>query len=329
MTISEKFDGFPHVIEAQQFSRDWIEDVLFPLAFEMEKIAQGKKEYRPLVGKEITSLFVGESLRTRARFIIAGQRLGALINFDSEAARTYSSMNKGESLEDTITTLDELGTDMIVLRYDEEGGAKRAAKVSEHAAIMNAGDGRGQHPTQALLDIFATKRHMGQIDGLSFAMIGDTDGSRTIHSFAYLLGRYKRIKIYFISPEDLRIKPNIKDYLLRHGVQVVECRDIREVASNVDVFYQTRTQTNLGTVPWDRKDSNNGFTIINKEVLDLAKKDSIILHPLPCLDEITRSEVDNDRRAVYIKTKEGRMSQVKGGLYITMALLKLILAPNS
>lgn len=324
-----KFDGFPHVIEAQQFSRDWIEDVLFPLTGEMEKIAQSKKEYKPLVGKEITSLFVGESLRTRARFIIASQRLGALVNFDSEAARTYSSMNKGESLEDTIITLDELGTDMIVLRYDEEGGAKRAAKVSDKAAIMNAGDGKGQHPTQALLDIFAIKRHMGQIDGLSFAMIGDTDGSRTIHSFAYLLGKYKKIKIYFVSPENLRIKSNIKDYLLRHGVQVFECRDVREVASHIDVFYQTRTQTNLGTVPWDRKDCSNGFTIINKEVLDLAKKDSIILHPLPCLDEITRSEVDHDKRAVYIKTKEGRTSQVKGGLYITMALLKIILAPEA
>lgn len=314
--------GLPHVIEAQQFTREWMETILFPLADEMEKKVMAGEKALPLAGKEMVSLFVGESLRTRARFEIAMRRLGGTVVFGSEAAGKFSSMAKGESLEDTITVLNEYGADVIVLRSGQEGDAAKAVNVSD-IPIINAGDGPGQHPTQALLDLYLIQKYM-KVDGISVAMIGDLVGSRTIHSLSYLLGRYKDVKIYFVSPEDKRIGSNIRDYLYRHCVGFEECRDVREIAHLVNVFYQTRTQINLGTAAWDRRDKNHGYTVIDGEVLALAKKNAIIAHPLPCIDEIVRGEVDRDPRAVYIKTKDGRMSQVKGGLYITMALLIII-----
>ncbi len=323
---SVKFDGWPHIVDTRQFKRGWVGKVLFPLADQMEKMFAHRLCNTLLDGKEAISLFVGESLRTRASFDIAMKRLGGTITFESEAARKFSSMAKGESLEDTIMVLNEYGADVIVLRHDEEGGAEKAAAISE-IPIINAGDGAGQHPTQALLDLYAIQKHKREIDGLSVAMMGGLAGNRAVCSLAYQLAEYK-VKVYFISPEDKQIKPGIKEHLAERGVWYAEVKDVREVAHLIDVFYQTRTQTNLGTEPWDRADKNHGFTIIDKQVLDLAKPDSIILHPLPCTSEIMRTEVDSDPRAVYLETKNGRMSQVKGGLYIRMALLLNVISPE-
>lgn len=331
--MSMKFEGYPHIIDSHQFSPEWINEILFPLANRMEKRECIGNKVKSLVGKEMVSFFVGESLRTRASFEIAFRRLGGEVIFGSEAARKFSSMAKGESLEDTIVVLNEYlmkcnesfdgYSGVIVLRTDQEGDAARAAEVSQ-VPVINAGDGPGQHPTQALLDLYTIQKHLGGINGISIAMIGDLVGSRTIHSLAYLLGKYSDVKMYFVSPEHLQIRAGIKEYLLRHNIAVQELRDLREVAGLVDVFYQTRTQTNFGTEKWDRKDETNGFTIIDKEVLSLAKKNAIILHPLPCTDEIIREEVDEDPRAVYLKTKNGKMSQVRAGVYIRQALFSLI-----
>lgn len=321
-----KFDGWPHIIDTRQFKRPWLEKVLFPLADHMEKMFTHRLCTSLLAGKEMISLFVGESLRTRASFDIAMKRLGGTMTFESEAARKFSSMAKGESLEDTIAVLDEYGTDVIVLRHDEEGGAERAAAISR-APIINAGDGPGQHPTQALLDLYAIQKHKGRINGLSVAIMGGLAGNRAACSLVFQLAEYN-IKIYFVSPKDKRIKGGIKDHLTKRGIQYDELEDVRDVAHLVDVYYQTRTQTNLGDQPWDRTDECYGFTIINKQVLDLAKPDSIILHPLPCCDEIVRAEVDNDPRAIYIKSKNGKMSQVRGGLFIRMAGLLVVISPE-
>jgi aspartate carbamoyltransferase catalytic subunit len=323
---SVKFDGWPHIVDTRQFKRDWVENILFPLADRMEKMSAHGLCDGLLTGKEMISLFVGESLRTRASFDIAIRRLGGKTTFESEAARKFSSMAKGESLEDTIAVLNEYGADVIVLRHDEEGGAEKAAAISR-VPIINAGDGTGQHPTQALLDLYAVKKHKGEIDGNSFAMVGGLAGNRAVCSLAYQLAGYK-VKIYFVSPEDRKIKSGIKEYLSRCGIEIVEVTDIREIAPFVDVFYQTRTQTNLGDGEWDRTDESHGFTVINKQVLGLMKPDSIILHPLPCTTEIVRAEVDSDSRAVYLKTKNGKISQVKGGLYIRMALLLNVISPE-
>ncbi len=151
-------------------------------------------------------------------------------------------------------------------------------------------------------------------------MVGDLINGRTVRSLSYLLGKFNGIKIYFVSPETAKIREDVKDYLRRHGIWFTELTDLRQVASCVEIIYQTRTQTECGTV-FDRRDGNLGYFIVDKTILDLMKKDAIIMHPLPRVDEIT-SEVDDDPRAVYLT------HQVDSGLLTRMALLRMIISPD-
>ncbi|MDD5145594.1 MAG: aspartate carbamoyltransferase [Candidatus Pacebacteria bacterium] len=302
-----------HIIEAQQFSREWLEKELFPLADEMEKVARSKGS-NELSGKRMVSFFYEPSTRTRLSFHMAMDFLGGRVVFSTENAREFSSAAKGENIEDTIRILSGYRPDVIVLRSDKEGMAKTATEYSK-VPIINAGDGSGQHPTQALLDLYTIKKEVGKIAGISIAMMGDLVNGRTVRSLSYLAGKFSGIKIYYISPETAKIKDDIKDYLRRHGIWFEETNDIRKVAGLVDVIYQTRTQKERGTSVAYAKDD---FCIVNKEVLDLMKKDAIVMHPLPRNDEISK-EVDKDPRAAYFR-------QAENGLYIRMALLKMILA---
>lgn len=321
-----KFRGWPHILESQQFSKRWIKNVLFPLTDKMETLPR-KVLRRLLRDKEMISLFVQESTRTRCSFQIAMNRLGGVVTFSTEAARKFSSLAKGESIEDMAIVLSEYGADTIVLRHDEEGGVAKAAAVSS-IPIINAGDGPGQHPTQALLDRRTISKYFPDISGLEVALIGDIEGSRTIHSLAYLLSQYPGVVLHFVAPKSMGIKPGLKAHLDKHGVKYDRAKDIREVAGTTRVFYQSRTQTNLGTKKWNRRSKTNGLTVITEEVLQMMPEDAIILHPLPCTDEIDRTKVDPDPRAVYIQTKGGRISQVKCGLFVRMALLLIVIAPK-
>jgi len=304
-----------HILEAQQFNRDFLEKKLFPLVKEMEKIAkEGSSDI--LVGKRMITLFYEPSTRTRASFEIAMDMLGGKVVFSTENARRFSSAAKGETLEDTIRVLNGYHPDVIILRYDEEGGAKRAAAVSK-VPIINAGDGTGQHPTQALLDLWTIQKEIGRVSGTSIAMVGDLARGRTVRSLSYLYGKFPEVKIYFISSIATRMKDDIKDYLKRHQVWFEEGNDLKKVAPKVDVIYQTRTQKERGTL---LEDKTENFCLVNQEVLNLMKKDAIILHPLPRNEEIT-PEVDEDPRAAYLR-------QAENGLYVRMALLKMILAES-
>ena len=307
-----------HIIEAQQFDRSWLENELFPLVQEMEKIVK-EGGSNILSGKKMISLFYEPSTRTRASFEMAMDRLGGKVVFSTENARQFSSAAKGETLEDTIRILNSYLPDVIVLRYDEEGGAKRSAQVSP-VPIINAGDGTGQHPTQALLDLYTVQKEIGKIAGISIAMVGDLTRGRTVRSLSYLVGKYPNVKIWFVSPEVAKVRNDIKDYLKKHGVWFTEEHDLRNVAPEVDVIYQTRTQEERGTIldtthpsPIEKRES---FCIVNQEVLDLMKKEAIVMHPLPHVEEIS-PEVDKDPRAAYFR-------QAENGLYIRMALLKMI-----
>lgn len=205
------------------------------------------------------------------------------------------------------------------MRYDEEGGAKRATEVSQ-TPIINAGDGTGQHPTQALLDLYTVQKEIGKIAGTSIAMVGDLVRGRTVRSLSYLYAKFPEVKIYFVSPEAAKMRDDIKNYLKKHQVWFEERNDLREVAPKVEVIYQTRTQKERGTLldetslPPDEKVGS--FCRVNKEVLDLMKKKAIVMHPLPRVDEIAL-EVDKDPRAAYFR-------QAENGLYVRMALLKMI-----
>lgn len=297
-----------HILEAQQFDRVWLEQEFFPLANEMEKIAeQGGANL--LAGKKMITFFYEPSTRTRASFEIAMDLLGGKVVFSTENARQFSSAVKGESIEDTMRVLSNYRPDVIVLRTDEEGMAKKAASFSA-VPIINAGDGTGQHPTQALTDVFTIWKRLGKIDNLSIAIVGDLAKGRTAHSLAYLLGKFSGIKIYFVSPETTKIKDDIKNYLQRHGGWFTEENNLKVVAPQVDVIYQTRSQKERGTTA-------SSF-IIDKKILGLMPKSAMVMHPLPRNEEIA-TEVDKDPRAAYFK-------QAENGLYVRMALLKMLLS---
>jgi len=301
-----------HIIEARQFERKWLEKELFPLAKEMEEIAKrGGSDV--LKEKKMISFFYEPSTRTRCSFEAAMTLLSGRVIFSTENARQFSSAAKGETLEDTIRILNGYYPDVIVLRYDKEGGAKIAAQFSS-VPIINAGDGTGEHPTQALLDIYTIQKELGKINGISIAMVGDLARGRTVHSLSYLLGQFSNIKIYFVSPKSLKMKDEIKEYLKKQNIIFSEETDLKKVASLVDVIYQTRIQKERGSM---LKDSE-GFYIVNQEILNLMKKEAMIMHPLPRLDEIS-PDVDKDPRAAYFR-------QAENGLYVRMALLKMMLS---
>lgn len=317
--MKNRFDGWPHVIESQQFSREWLEREFLPLTDEMQKVVEcGGCDV--LEGKRMVTFFFEESTRTRCSFQFAMDYLGGRTVFSTENARKFSSAAKGETLKHTIKVLNRYRPDVIVIRYDHELGAKFAAEVSV-VPIISAGDREpGQHPTQSLLDWRTIVKHRGTADGVNIAMVGDLLNGRTVRSLCYLLGKFKGVKIHFVSPAPLAMKPDVKEYLTRHGVEFSESIDLREVAPRVDVIYQTRTQKERGA-DFDRKNTELGYYVVNAEILDLMRRDAIIMHPLPIVDEIT-PEVDSDPRAVYLT------DQVDSGLFTRMALLVMILAPG-
>uniref|UniRef100_A0A0E0EVP1 aspartate carbamoyltransferase n=1 Tax=Oryza meridionalis TaxID=40149 RepID=A0A0E0EVP1_9ORYZ len=306
------------VIEAQQFDRAALTEI-FEVAREMEALERGSSSRgagrsRVLEGYLMATLFYEPSTRTRLSFEAAMRRLGGEV-LTTENAREFSSAAKGETLEDTIRTVEGY-SDIIVLRHFESGAARRAAATAD-IPVINAGDGPGQHPTQALLDVYTIEREIGTLDGIKLGLVGDLANGRTVRSLAYLIAKYQNIKIYFVSPDVVKMKDDIKEYLTSQGVEWEESSDLLEVASKCDVIYQTRIQKERFGERIDLYEAARGKYIVDKKVLDVLPKHAVIMHPLPRLDEIT-IDVDSDPRAAYFR-------QAKNGLYIRMALLKLLL----
>lgn len=303
-----------HVIEAQQFDRDLLGEI-FGVAREMEEVVQHYGS-NILNRRVMATLFYEPSTRTRLSFESAMKRLGGEV-ITTENAQEFSSAAKGESLEDTIRIVAGY-SDVIVLRHFESGASMRAAEVSE-IPIINAGDGPGQHPTQALLDIYTINREIGHLDGISVAMVGDLANGRTVRSLCYLLAKYEGVTLYFVAPEVVRMKDDIKEYLTRHNVPFEEEENLHKVASEVDVIYQTRIQRERFGDRIADYEQARGQYVIDKTILERMRKEAILMHPLPRVDEIKAAEVDTDLRAAYFR-------QAHNGLYIRMALLRMILA---
>ncbi|XP_073030494.1 aspartate carbamoyltransferase 1, chloroplastic isoform X2 [Primulina eburnea] len=301
------------VIEAQQFDRDTL-NAIFEVALEMEKIEKNTSGGRILKGYLMATLFYEPSTRTRLSFESAMKRLGGEV-LTTENAREFSSAAKGETLEDTVRTVEGY-SDIVVMRHFESGAARRAAATAS-IPIINAGDGPGQHPTQALLDVYTIQREIGKIDGIKVGLVGDLANGRTVRSLAYLLAKYKDVKLYLVSPEVVKMKDDIKDYLTSKGVEWEESADLMEVASKCDVVYQTRIQRERFGERIDLYEEARGKYIVDQNILNVMQKHAVVMHPLPRLDEIT-VDVDVDPRAAYFR-------QAKNGLYIRMALLKLLL----
>lgn len=296
-----------HVVESQQFTLPLLMD-LFTRARGMERIVArgGSLDHQSRI---MATLFYAPSTRTRFSFEAAMHKLGGRV-LSTEQARVFSSEVEGEQVEDTIRIIAGY-SDVIVVRHHEEDGARRAAAVSP-VPIINAGDGGGgQHPTQALLDLYTIYR-MRPLDGLSVAFIGELDKGRTVRSLAYLLAKFERIRIFFVSPPELQIKPDILDYLDRHNVQYELESDLNKVVGEVEVVYQTRIRPERAVdQPVLRKYA------IDSSVLQRMKPDAMILHPLPRTVELDKT-VDSDPRAMYFR-------QATNGLYVRMALLTMLL----
>jgi aspartate carbamoyltransferase catalytic subunit len=296
-----------HVVESQQFTVPLLME-LFERTRLMERIVArgGTLDYQ---GRILASLFYEPSTRTRLCFEAAMLRLGGKV-ISTEHARAFSSEIDGEQVEDTIRIIGSY-CDMIVIRHHETGGAVRAAKVSP-VPVISAGDGDGgQHPTQALLDLYTIYRER-PLDGLSIAFIGELDRGRSVRSLAYLLAKFERVKIYFVSPPELQMKPDILQYLERHGVRYEVEADIDKVVGQVDAVYQTRIRPQRAAAI-----SGHLRYAIDSSVLRRMRSDAMILHPLPRTVELDKT-VDEDPRALYFR-------QAANGLFVRMALLTILL----
>jgi aspartate carbamoyltransferase catalytic subunit len=301
-----------HVIEAQQFDVPTLLR-LIETTQEMEKVVSGGGSSQ-LHGRIMATLFYEPSTRTRFSFETAMHRLGGAV-ISTENAAEFSSVAKGETLEDTVRILNGYA-DVLVLRHHEVGSAKRAASVSR-IPVINAGDGAGQHPTQALLDLYTIHKEIGSIDGLRIAMVGDLAQGRTVRSLAYLLSKFQDIRIYFVAPPSLKMKEDILEHLREKRVWYTEETDLDKVLPEVDVVYQTRIQKERFGDRLADYEQCRGVYVINSESLRLMKANAIVMHPLPRLDEIAM-EVDSDPRAAYFR-------QAQNGLYVRMALLSMVL----
>src|SRR6516165_4510075 len=296
-----------HVVESQQFTVPLLME-LFERARLMERIVArgGTLDYQNRI---LASLFYQPSTRTRFSFEAAMHRLGGRV-LSTEHARAFSSEIEAEQVEDSIRIIGSY-CDVIVIRHHETGGAARAAKVSP-VPIINAGDGDGgQHPTQALLDLYTIYRER-PLDGLSIAFIGELDRGRTVRSLAYLLAKFERVKIFFVSPPHMQMKPDILQYLDRHGVYYQLESEIDKVVGEVDVVYQTRIRPERA-IPLVKPLSY----AIDSSVLQRMRADAMILHPLPRTVELDKT-VDDDPRAMYFR-------QAANGLFVRMALLSMLL----
>lgn len=305
-------DGLFHVIEAQQFSRAVMKGI-FDLTREMEQVVS-RYGSNILNRRIMATLFYEPSTRTRLSFEAAMYRLGGEV-ITTESAREFSSAAKGETLEDTIRIVEGYA-DVIVLRHYESGSAQRAADVAA-VPILNAGDGPGQHPTQALLDVYTIQKEIGRLDGIRVALVGDLANGRTARSLAYLLTKYEDVKLYFVAPDMVRMKDDIKAYLTEHGVPYEEREDLVKVMSEVDVVYQTRIQRERFGDRIADYEAVRGKYIIDPAAMALLPGAAIVMHPLPRVDEIDPA-VDKDPRAAYFR-------QAHNGVYIRMALLQMVL----
>jgi len=297
-----------HVISSEQFDR-----VLLDRIFERASALAGVRDDR-LAHRVMASLFYEPSTRTRLSFESAMLRLGGAV-LGTEAAHTFSSAIKGETLEDTVRMVSTYA-DVIVLRHDQEGAAARAAAVSS-VPVVNAGDGPGEHPTQALLDLYTIERELGHVEGVRIAFCGDLRFGRTARSLALLLALYPGVEMTFVAPEVVQVRRDTLDRLDARGIEWRLADQLTDVLDGIDVVYQTRVQKERFTDAAEYEFARTAIRI-DAALMQRLPATAIVMHPLPRVDEIA-PEVDADPRAAYFR-------QAANGVAIRMALLEMLLA---
>ena len=297
------------VVSVRDFKRDQLEELLR---------AVEDLEERPrsldgaLKGKTAALLFFEPSTRTYSSFQIAAERLGMTVT--GFAGPTGSSITKGETLHDTVKMFEGYGADAFVIRHAWMGAARFAAEFS-NVPVINAGDGSREHPTQAMVDLYAIKKAFGRVDGLKVGMLGDLRYGRTSSSLAYALSNYD-VEITFIAPEALQMRPEVVHFLRERGVTPRKESELRSVAGKLDVLYVTRIQKERIPDPTEFE-KVKGMYEVNLESLKDAKPSLKVLHPLPRVDELS-TDVDSTNYAQYFV-------QAAAGLPLRMVLLNLVL----
>jgi carbamoyl-phosphate synthase/aspartate carbamoyltransferase len=298
-----------HILRSKQFDRSDLH-LLFGVAHEMRNLVELYGSINLLQGRVMTTMFFEPSTRTSSSFEAAMYRLGGKVV--SVTAAT-SSVQKGESLADTVRTLG-CYSDLIVLRHPQPGSAQIAAKYSK-VPIVNAGDGIGEHPTQAFLDVFTIREELGTVNGLTVTLVGDLKNGRTVHSLVKILAYYQ-VTINYVCPDSLAMPKEVIEEVEAAGVKQNFYSSLSEVIGSTDVLYMTRIQKERFESEEEYLNVRDAF-ILNNDVLSKAKSQMIVLHPLPRVNEI-EPEVDFDQRAAYFR-------QMRYGLFVRMALLALVL----
>ena len=299
------------IVSLKDFTKEEIQQIL-SVAKEMESIARGEKVSRLLEGRILGTLFFEPSTRTQVSFQAAMQRLGgSVIGFSDIKG---SSMAKGEDFHDTIKVIDGY-VDALVIRHPRAGSAKEAADIAAHP-VVNAGDGANEHPTQALLDLYTIMKEKGRIEGLKIALMGDIRHARSYHSFIPLLAMFKA-ELYFVSPIELGPPESlIAELRTKFNLDVKQYRNILEIIGEMDVVRLVRVQKERFANE-EEYHRVKGSYVINLDILKHAKKDLIVMHGLPRIDELDRA-VDDTSHAAYFR-------QAYNGVPVRMAILSLLL----
>jgi aspartate carbamoyltransferase catalytic subunit len=305
-----------HILEASQFAPDWLLTDLFPRADLMRQV-HALGDSRLMTGRRMFYLFFQPSTRTKMSFESAMNLLGGSVSGIEVSREEREQVD--EPLEDRVRVLASYGYDAILIRYHEEGGARRAAAVSP-VPIVNAGDGEGEHPTQALLDAYTIRRELGRLSDLEVAVVGDLTYERSVNSLAILLAKFPNIRLRFVSPSTLRLRPVVRERLETVGATFEERDDLEPIASSADVVYLTRAHTDRMAMA-QRFATETRTYHIDETLLARMKASAIVLHPLPRGPELPMS-VDADARIACFR-------QAENGLYVRMALLTLLLQPDS
>ncbi len=297
------------ILNTAQFTAQEL-NLIMNTAANYEYRVKKQEQIKDMAGKVVACLFFEPSTRTRLSFESAANRVGARVI--SVAGASSSSTAKGETLQDTIRTVDGY-IDVIVMRHSEIGSAQVAADNAIHP-VINGGDGSGQHPTQALLDIYTILKEKGHLGGQTVTFLGDLKYGRTVHSLGYFMTLYGN-KMIFVSPKSLRMPEELTADFRSRGAEIEETEDVQEALGKSDIVYVTRVQRERFADPAEYEKLKGSY-IVNRELISKAKKGITILHPLPRVDEIS-TDVDDYEGAAYFR-------QAHNGMYVRMALLALV-----
>jgi len=297
------------ILDGAQFTRNELDHVL-DVADYMRKQVKERRALDLMDGYVLGALFFEPSTRTRLSFETAMHRLGgSVVGFASAGT---SSSAKGESLADTIRNVDQY-VDVIAMRHPKIGSAREAAQAAE-APVINGGDGAGQHPTQALLDLFTIQSERGQVDGNTIVLCGDLKYGRTVHSGVEVYKHFE-CKLIFVAPEALTMPPEITVRLKEQGVEIEETTDLEAAMGEADVLYMTRIQKERFEDPAEYERLKGSY-ILTRDMVERINPNLTIMHPLPRVDEIT-TDVDTLPGAAYFR-------QAQNGVYTRMALIALV-----